>query len=96
MGAWFQHAFDLSEFEPTDGEASTHYLVGPRELPIDWKNAESDWAWTNQPTVLISDMHRGYVVSDGWDEYHFTRGSNNHGKPRWATFAIVNIQRLVG
>ena len=74
-GAWFQHAFDLSGFEPTDGETATHYLAGPRELPSDWRYTDPDWSWTNQPTVLISDMHRGYVVSDGWDEYHFTRGA---------------------
>ena len=26
-------------------------------------------------TKITSDMHRGYVVSDGWEETHFTRGS---------------------
>lgn len=74
-GAWFQHAFNLSGFKQKEGEAATHYLVGPRELPKDEGESGSDWSWTNQPTVLISDMHRGYVVSDGWDEYHFTRGA---------------------
>ena len=24
---------------------------------------------------MVSDMHRGYVVGDGWDETHFTRGA---------------------
>jgi hypothetical protein len=24
---------------------------------------------------MTSDMHRGYVVADGWDEFHFTRGA---------------------
>ena len=74
-GAWFKHAFDLSDFKQMEGEATTHYLVGPRELPKSQGGASPDWSWTNQPTVLISDMHRGYVVSDGWDEYHFTRGA---------------------
>ena len=74
-GAWFKHAFDLSDFKQMEGEATTHYLVGPRELPKGQGDAIPDWSWTNQPTVLISDMHRGYVVSDGWDEYHFTRGA---------------------
>jgi hypothetical protein len=36
-------------------------------------------------------MHRGYVVADGWDEIHFTRGakitvSNNGPKLNLATF----------
>jgi len=35
----------------------------------------SYWSWTKCPTVITSDMHRGYVVSDGWDETHFTRGA---------------------
>jgi len=26
-------------------------------------------------TTFTSDMHRGYVVADGWDETHFTRGA---------------------
>ena len=25
--------------------------------------------------IRDSDMHRGYVVGDGWDETHFTRGA---------------------
>ena len=29
----------------------------------------------DQPTTFTSDMHRGYVVADGWDETHFTRGA---------------------
>ena len=29
----------------------------------------------SEPTVVSSDMHRGYVVGDGWDETHFTRGA---------------------
>ena len=32
-------------------------------------------AWTAEPTVITSDMHRGYAVPDGWDEYHFNRGA---------------------
>jgi hypothetical protein len=32
-------------------------------------------AWTSDQTVVVSDMHRGYVVPDGWDEVHFNRGA---------------------
>ena len=27
--------------------------------------------WTDEETTITSDMHRGYVVPDGWDEVHF-------------------------
>ena len=31
--------------------------------------------WTDEETTITSDMHRGYVVPDGWDEVHFNRGA---------------------
>jgi hypothetical protein len=43
-------------------------------FPID-EVGGSYWSWTDKKTVLTSDMHRGYVVSDGWEETHFARGS---------------------
>ena len=47
-----------------------------RDLPRnDRKDDGTYWAWTKQPTIFTSDMHRGYVVADGWDETHFTRGA---------------------
>ena len=41
-------------------------------------DVSSPWAWaswTAQDTTITSDMHRGYVVPDGWDEVHFNRGA---------------------
>jgi hypothetical protein len=32
--------------------------------------------WTDKSTTITSDMHRGYVVPDGWDEVHFNRGAS--------------------
>jgi hypothetical protein len=57
-------------------EIDDHYLFVSRDLPRgDRKEDGSYWSWTNEPTLMTSDMHRGYVVADGWDEFHFTRGS---------------------
>ena len=70
-----------------------HYLTLSRDLPHSSREANgSHWAWTNEATVLTSDMHRGYVVADGWDEIHFTRGaritvSNDGPKLNLATFS---------
>jgi len=93
QGAWFRHVVDLSMFEFSMSEVDDHYLVVSRDLPSN-KRAEdgSHWAWTDQTTTLTSDMHRGYVVADGWDEIHFTRGArisvNNNGpKLKLVTFS---------
>ena len=44
------------------------------DLPRDYRVDDgSYWAWTGEPTVMTSDMHRGYVVADGWDEFHHER-----------------------
>ena len=47
-----------------------------RDLPRESRADDgSYWEWTSEQTIITSDMHRGYVVSDGWDETHFTRGA---------------------
>ena len=93
QGAWFRHVVDLSMFEFSMSEVNDHYLVVSRDLPSNMRIEDgSHWAWTDQTTTLTSDMHRGYVVADGWDEIHFTRGArisvNNNGpKLRLVTFS---------
>ncbi len=76
QGAWFRHVANIEgttfPLEQIDG----HYLFVARDLPRgDRDDDGSYWAWTGEPTVMTSDMHRGYVVADGWDEFHFTRGA---------------------
>jgi|TARA_B100001250_G_scaffold406999_1_gene427017 hypothetical protein len=76
QGAWFRHVANIEgttfPLEQIDG----HYLFVARDLPRgDRDDDGSYWAWTDEPTVMTSDMHRGYVVADGWDEFHFTRGA---------------------
>ena len=76
QGAWFRHVVDIegTRFDPS--EIDDHYLYVARDLPrSDRADDGSYWEWVSEPTVITSDMHRGYVVSDGWDETHFTRGA---------------------
>ena len=77
QGAWFAHIADSSEVAIVEDEIYSHYLVVARDLYRAERGAhpEAYIAWTNEVTVLTSDMHRGYVVPDGWDEYHFNRGA---------------------
>ncbi len=76
QGAWFRHVADIEGVSFPEEEIGSHYLHVSRDLPrADRAEDGSYWEWTEEPTVIISDMHRGYVVSDGWDETHFTRGS---------------------
>ncbi len=77
QGAWFSHIADSSEMAISGDEIDSHYLVIARDLNRAERGAhpEAYIAWTNEVTVLTSDMHRGYVVPDGWDEYHFNRGA---------------------
>ena len=63
----------------------THYLVIARDIDAQITD-ERYMAWTSEPTVITSDMHRGYVVPDGWDEYQFNRADNC--RLIWSGFAI--------
>ena len=78
QGAWFRHIANIEgiKFAPT--EIDSHYLVVSRDLNRAQRelHQEAHIAWTSETTVVISDMHRGYVVPDGWDEYHFNRGAS--------------------
>ena len=76
QGAWFRHVVDIGGSEFPTEEINNHYLFVARDLPRpDRIDDGSYWEWTKERTVMISDMHRGYVVGDGWDETHFTRGA---------------------
>ncbi len=76
QGAWFRHVADIEGTQFPPSEIDGHYLFVARDLPrSDRDDDGSYWEWVSEPTVITSDMHRGYVVSDGWDETHFTRGA---------------------
>jgi len=76
QGAWFRHVANIEGTIFPAEEINDHYLFVARDLPRpERKDDGSYWSWTEHPSVITSDMHRGYVVSDGWDETHFTRGA---------------------
>ena len=76
QGAWFRHVCVIEEMKFDPEQIHDHYLFCARDLPRDERRGDGSYfAWTDKPTVLNSDMHRGYAVPDGWDEWHFTRGS---------------------
>ncbi len=76
QGAWFRHIANIEGTDFPVSEIDDHYLYVARDLPRSDRSEDgSYWEWVNEHTVITSDMHRGYVVSDGWDETHFTRGA---------------------
>ena len=82
QGAWLNHTVDLETIERLrkrikKGDWSDHYLFVARDIPHSQRIGDP-WSWidwTSESTILTSDMHRGYVVPDGWDEVHFNRGA---------------------
>lgn len=74
QGAWFNQIARKSNLGTAD-DSDTHYLVIARELDANVTD-ERYMSWTNKTTTITSDMHRGYVVPDGWDEYQFNRGAS--------------------
>ena len=81
QGAWLRNAMSHEDFEHLKVEASRnrdpqHYFVYARDLSPEQRRHEWAWMdWTHEETTITSDMHRGYVVPDGWDEVHFNRGA---------------------
>ncbi len=73
QGAWFNQIARKSNLGNAE-ESENHYLVIARDLDSSIDD-ETYMAWTSKATVITSDMHRGYVVPDGWDEYQFNRGA---------------------
>ena len=76
QGAWFRNICDIEGRKFPSEQIDSHYLFVSRELDTEARRPGEYMAWTGEPTVITSDMHRGYVVSDGWDETHFIRGAS--------------------
>tara|TARA_B100000282_G_scaffold210416_1_gene155008 strand:+ start:156 stop:1001 length:846 start_codon:yes stop_codon:yes gene_type:complete len=73
QGAWFNQIARKSNLGNAE-ESQSNYLVIARDIDPSIED-ERYMTWTSEPTVITSDMHRGYVVPDGWDEYQFNRGA---------------------
>ena len=54
------------------------YLFVSRDLNRDLRdeNPKAYMDWTSEETTIVSNMHRGYVVPDGWNEIQFIRGAS--------------------
>ena len=107
QGAWFSHSLDQTSLadireDVNLGEEDTHYFVLARDLDHQMR-VDKKWSWldwTETTTQILSDMHRGYVVPDGWDEVHFNRGASisvdlNAPKLRLLTFRQSMKERLL-
>ena len=107
QGAWFSHSLDTATLDEIrsdiiQGQEESHYFVLARDLNHR-QRVDERWSWvdwTDEPTQILSDMHRGYVVPDGWDEVHFNRGASitvdlNAPKLRLLTFRQSMKVRLL-
>ena len=107
QGAWFAHGLDTATLDEIrsdiiEGQEESHYFVLARDLNHR-QRVDERWSWvdwTDEPTQILSDMHRGYVVPDGWDEVHFNRGASitvdlNAPKLRLLTFRQSMKERLL-
>ena len=100
QGAWLNHTIDsktMSKLQSriNEGDWSDHYFFVARDIPHNQRKDEPwSWVdWTTESTILTSDMHRGYVVPDGWDEVHFNRGATitvNTDAPRLCLLTFRN------
>jgi len=96
QGAWFRHVVNIEGATFPMDEVNERYLFASRDLPrAERADDGSYWAWTGQPTVMTSDVHRGYIVSDGWDETHFIRGARVTVDLRGPTLQLLTFRRTI-
>ena len=96
QGAWFRHVVDIEGTTFPLEQLDSGYLFASRDLPRDSRDDDgSYWAWTDEATAITSDMHRGYIVSDGWDETHFTRGARVTVDLSGPTLQLLTFRRTI-
>ncbi|MDP6562944.1 MAG: NAD(+)/NADH kinase [Candidatus Thalassarchaeum sp.] len=96
QGAWFRHVVDIEGTTFPLSQLDSWYLFASRDLPRQSRADDgSYWAWTSDATVITSDMHRGYIVSDGWDETHFTRGAKVTVDLSGPTLQLLTFRRTI-
>ena len=83
QGAWLSNAAGKKDLEHLlkrveHEQKTSHYFVLARDIsPPEREGMPWSWMdWTEDSTTITSDMHRGYVVPDGWNEVHFNRGAS--------------------
>tara|TARA_B100000945_G_C20347968_1_gene580735 strand:- start:68 stop:940 length:873 start_codon:yes stop_codon:yes gene_type:complete len=78
QGAWFRHICNIEGMKFNKEDIDEKYLVVARDLNRDIReiNPKAYRDWTSEETTIVSNMHRGYVVPDGWNEIQFIRGAS--------------------
>ena len=78
QGAWFRHVCNIEGMKFDKNDIDKKYLFVARDLNRDLRdiNPKAYMDWTSEETTIVSNMHRGYVVPDGWNEIQFIRGAN--------------------
>lgn len=102
QGAWLRNAMSDTDFEALrqkalDNRSEGHYFVFARDLSPEQRQTHP-WAWrawTNLETTMTSDMHRGYVVPDGWDEVHFNRGATITVNAHAPTLTLLTFRTTI-
>jgi NAD kinase len=99
---WMRHARNGEDPEtdvPMDDDAVRPpvFHVCVRELMGDANDVTSTyWAIDRNDKVFVrSDMHRGYVVPDSFDEYHFNRGTELEFRLSDRPLNLVRIPRRI-
>ena len=101
QGAWLRNAMSDEEFKQIKAKASVkrghhHYFVYARDLSPEQRMNEWAWMdWTDEETTITSDMHRGYVVPDGWDEVHFNRGATITVNAEAPTLTLLTFKTTI-
>ena len=78
QGAWFRHVCNIEGMTFNLDDINKKYLFVARDLNRDIRtiSPRAYMDWTGEETSIVSNMHRGYVVPDGWNEIQFIRGAN--------------------
>tara|TARA_B100001093_G_scaffold265270_1_gene253614 strand:- start:522 stop:1415 length:894 start_codon:yes stop_codon:yes gene_type:complete len=100
QGAWLRKAAGKDDLQQLlerveHGQQSTHYFVMARDIAQNEREG-MPWSWmdwTDESTTITSDMHRGYVVPDGWDEVHFNRGATITVNAEAPTLRLLTFRR---
>ena len=102
QGAWLRNAMGDTEFialkqRAENNRSPHHYFVLARDLsPEQRQSMPWAWAdWTEEETTITSDMHRGYVVPDGWDEVHFNRGATITVNAEAPTLTLLTFRTTI-
>ena len=101
QGAWLRNAMSDDEFGQLKAKVSVkggphHYFVYARDLSPEQRTNEWAWMdWTDEETTITSDMHRGYVVPDGWDEVHFNRGATITVNAEAPTLTLLTFRTTI-